>query len=229
MKAVFLDAGGVLYRRERHYRHLLAFLGRQQLPLPSPSELRRIRAEIKSQRPGASRSVRHDAFLAVLGVFDLDPVRQAEGRRVLAQESAEITLFPGVAETLRALAARGFKLGVITNTTTPTAQKRRWLQSCGVDVPWDSFVSSCEVGVAKPHPRIYEIALAQCAVAPAEGVFVGHDATELAGARAVGLKTVGFDCGADARADDFIVEFADLLELPYLRNGSVRRSNETRH
>jgi FMN phosphatase YigB (HAD superfamily) len=89
-----------------------------------------------------------------------------------------------------------------------------------LDVAWDTFIASCEVGVAKPNPRIYHLALNSCHVAPDEAVFVGHDATELVGARRIGLRTVAFAYDADVQADDYITQFPDLLLLPYLQTPS---------
>ncbi|MBI4291692.1 MAG: HAD family hydrolase [Betaproteobacteria bacterium] len=217
MQAVFLDACGVLYRRQRRYRYLLAFLRRRRLPVPTPAELQGIRERIKRQVPAADRDARYDAFLLALSVSD--PASRADGRRVLWQEAGEISLFPEVPETLRTLKARGFKLGVITNTTRTSLQKRRWLENSGIDVPFDSFIASCEVGVAKPHQRIYELALAQCQVSPGASLFVGHEETELMGARAVGMKTIAFGSAAEA-GDEYIARFAELLELPYLQSPS---------
>jgi len=219
MQAVFLDACGVLYRRQRHYHHLLTFLQREGLPTPSPAELQRIRAQVKEQEPAAGRDAKYDIFLTALGVTE--PARLAEGRQVLAQEAAEITLFPGVADTLRTLKTRGFKLGVITNTSAPSLEKRRWLENCGIDVAFDSFIASCEIGVAKPHPRIYQAALAECRVSTSASLFVGHEAAELMGARAVGLKTIAVGSPAYAGADEFIDRFAELLTLPYLQTPSL--------
>lgn len=213
MQALFLDACGVLYYRPRRYRHLLAFLQGQGLPTPTPAELQRLRARAKP--PAASREAKYDAFLAALGIDD--PQLRAEGRHVLVQEAAEIALFPAVAATLRTLKGRGFKLGVITNTATPGCEKRRWLEQSGIDVRFDCFVASCEAGVEKPHPRIYELALAECGVHPGESLFVGHEASELDGARRVGLRTVAFAPPGELEADDSIAGLADLLALPYLQ------------
>jgi FMN phosphatase YigB (HAD superfamily) len=47
----------------------------------------------------------------------------------------------------------------------------------------------------------------------AQAVFVGHKASELDGARAVGLKTIAFNFEKSAQADFYIEEFSDLLEL----------------
>lgn len=213
MQALFLDACGVLYYRPRRYRHLLAFLQGHGLPTPTPDELQAIRARTKP--PAASREAKYDAFLAALGVND--PPLRTEGRRVLVQEAAEIALFPAVADTLRILKGRGFKLGVITNTATPGREKRQWLAHSGIDVDFDCFVASCDAGVEKPHPRIYQLALAECGVHPGESLFVGHAASELDGARRVGLRTVAFAPPGELAADDSIGSFDALLALPYLQ------------
>lgn len=129
----------------------------------------------------------------------------------------DISILPGVVETLATLKGCGFKLGVITNTRTPGPVKRRWLDERGVRVPWDCFASSFEVGVEKPHPRIYQIALEQCSVSPAESLLFGHNTGELAGARGVGMMTAAFACPDKDGADFHIQQFADLLAIPFLR------------
>ena len=52
---------------------------------------------------------------------------------------------------------------------------------------FDATVFSCDVGVSKPDPRIYEIACERLEVEPAECLFVGDGANdELPGAERVG-------------------------------------------
>lgn len=216
MQAVLMDAGGVLYRRARTYRHLRSFLQQEQLPAPPADDLQRLRNTVQHRLgAGADRDERYSAFLVALGVGD--PGRRAEGLRVLVREAGEITLLPDVAATLRELKARGFKLGVITNTATPGPEKQSWLVRCGIDVAFDSFIASCDFGAAKPDPRIYRAALADCGIGAADGVFVGHAADELQGARAVGLYTVACAPDPDAWGDERIERFAALLDLPCLK------------
>ena len=50
----------------------------------------------------------------------------------------------------------------------------------------------------------------------AEAIFVGHAADELAGAQALGMRTVACHADADAVADVTIATFASLLTLPVL-------------
>ena len=46
--------------------------------------------------------------------------------------------------------------------------------------------------------------------------FVGHKASELEGARAVGMKTIAFNYENSAKADFYIRRFSDLLKLPVI-------------
>lgn len=143
-------------------------------------------------------------------------LRRQDRRPPWARARGAVTLFDGVPETLAALRARGFKIGVITDTSVSTAEKLRWLRDAGLDLPWHAFANSREVGARKPDPAIYRFALAQAGVAPATSLFVGHAAHELAGARALGMATVAFNPDPGARADYRIARFADLLALPAL-------------
>lgn len=95
---------------------------------------------------------------------------------------------PDALETLTELRRRGHKLALIS--------------VCSQDVPhvWeetplagtlDELVFSCDVGVSKPDPRIYEIACERLGVTPAECLFVGDGANdELPGAERVGMTAV---------------------------------------
>ena len=56
---------------------------------------------------------------------------------------------------------------------------------------FDSTVFSCSVGLRKPDPAIYRLALDELGVEPADAMFVGDGANdELAGAERVGMRAV---------------------------------------
>ncbi len=57
---------------------------------------------------------------------------------------------------------------------------------------FDAMVISAEVGVAKPDPRIYRIALDRLDVAPDEAVFIDDFPENLPPARQLGLETILF-------------------------------------
>jgi glucose-1-phosphatase len=66
---------------------------------------------------------------------------------------------------------------------------------------FDDVVISAEVAIAKPDPRIYELAVQRLEVSPAEAVFVDDFLENIHSAQKVGLKTVYFRTPQQARAD----------------------------
>ena len=68
---------------------------------------------------------------------------------------------------------------------------------------FDAVLDSAIVGVEKPHPEIFQIALDRAAVAASEAVFVGDtNATDVGGAQLAGLTGVLIDrVGAYPHAD----------------------------
>jgi HAD superfamily hydrolase (TIGR01509 family) len=92
---------------------------------------------------------------------------------------------------LEALRGRGLKLALVSNTASPEWLLRPVLEKQGLVERVDAVVLSSEVGKRKPHPAIFERALAELEVRPEVAVFVGDrlDA-DILGASRVGMKTV---------------------------------------
>ncbi len=218
IRAILFDAGDLLYHRSHKGERLAAFLAELGLkPSPMPSqeweELRTMAMIGKITKKEYLEKVLN--FYGVHGKENL-----ARGRQVLEEEGDNVCFFDGVKETLLALKKRGFLLGVVTDTYHPTTVKRGWLEGEGIGHVWNVFVSSCEVGVCKPDHRIYHIALDELGVQPEEAAFVGHKASELRGARAVGMKTIAYNYDNSAEADIYIEHFSELQALPILSEGT---------
>ncbi|HEY8477538.1 MAG TPA: HAD-IA family hydrolase [Chloroflexota bacterium] len=95
--------------------------------------------------------------------------------------------FPGVPETLRALADRGLKLAVVTSKHKALAV--RGLELCGL-APWLPLcIAPEDVTRPKPHPEPVERALACLGVAPERALFVGDSPHDVAAGRAAGVRT----------------------------------------
>src|SRR5947207_14985163 len=109
---------------------------------------------------------------------------------MLSTARRDIVLYEGVVKMVQTLCTRVFKLSIVTDTVTPTTETLCYFAHQGLDIAWDAFANSTEVGTRKPDPRIYQAALTQSGVAPAETVFVGHNQAELNGAHALGMTTV---------------------------------------
>lgn len=66
---------------------------------------------------------------------------------------------------------------------------------------FDEVIISAEVGLAKPDPRVFHLALERLGVKPTEAVFVDDFLHNVEGARAVGMKAIHFRNSEQARAD----------------------------
>ncbi len=89
------------------------------------------------------------------------------------------------------LTERGIRLGLISNWDTRLAGLILGLDLCD---KLDVVVSSAEVGLRKPDPRIFELACARVGVAADESAHVGdHHYADVLGAESVGMTAVLID------------------------------------
>lgn len=95
---------------------------------------------------------------------------------------------PGVFRLVSSLHARGYKTALLSNTELPAVEIFR---EFGYDM-FDTLVFSCEQGVAKPEPRIYEITLEKLDSQAPRSVFIDDRQDYIQGAKAVGLHTILF-------------------------------------
>ena len=114
------------------------------------------------------------------------------------EEKDKILFFKDPFNTLK-IKTRKLYLGIITDTAQPLNVKINKLERGGFGHFWDSITPSNEVGVQKPDPMIYQLALQQLGITSDQAVFVGHKSTELEGARNVGMKTIAFNYDSDAK------------------------------
>ncbi len=148
----------------------------------------------------------HARFLA--GEFTLDEARVARMQALFAAFGAEIDhrtaleaaqlyreghqanrhLVPGAIELLNVL-RQHCRLGVVTNNSTAEQiEKLRVLNIAGY---FDTVVISEDVGVTKPDPKIFAIALQRIGARPHETVFVGDNWTnDIVGATNAGIAAV---------------------------------------
>lgn len=101
-------------------------------------------------------------------------------------------LFPEVLETLALIRQQGIKTAIVTNAYQPMWLRDIEIQGHGLLQYFpECRISAADVGYLKPHPAIFQVALKQLGVSPAEAVFVGDNpVADIAGAQAVGLQTV---------------------------------------
>lgn len=107
---------------------------------------------------------------------------------------------PGVHEALGRLHGR-VKLGVVSNTRSHLLVEKT-LGHLGVRALFDPVVTSAGCGWRKPSPRIFEEVLDAWELPAERVVMVGDSPTkDVAGARALGMRTVWLKFGLSGSAD----------------------------
>ena len=175
--------------------------------------------------------VQIDHFLEAL---ELDP-RSFEESALADLEDAYATaaievppaVVDGAPELLRALKARGYSIGLISNTgRTPGYALRRILETLGLAPFIDVMVFSNEHGACKPQPSIFEELRRNLGVAYDEMVFVGDNLyVDVHGAQRCGMRAIHFDPptrgtavaalvdhGLDIEPDARVTRLADVLQ-----------------
>ncbi len=214
IRAVLFDAEGVLYFRKdknKEYRKFFREFGlpSREIPEEQKEHFRRMASIGLITFEQYKQSV-----LQTIGITD--PAQLRRGVEIAQEESDKVHYIPGARATLEQLKSRNLYLGIVTDTAHPLHEKISKLERGGLGNLWDSIIASREVGVQKPDPEIYLLALQQLGIQPHQAVFVGHKAAELEGASKVGIKTVAFNYEEDVIADFYIEEFSDLVHVPIM-------------
>jgi putative hydrolase of the HAD superfamily len=119
-------------------------------------------------------------------------------------------LYDDVPDTLAALRAAGFRIGLVSNSARDVGE---FAVHHGLDV--DAGISSFHHGRTKPHASIFRAVLDLLGVEPAEALMVGDTiADDIEGARALGMRAVLLD--REGAKLDFEPRIATLGELPPL-------------
>jgi putative hydrolase of the HAD superfamily len=124
-------------------------------------------------------------------------------------------LVPGVADAVRALAARGVILGVICNTgRTPGSVLRRVLAAHDLLRYFRVTTYSDEVGRRKPDPEIFRLTLASTGAAAVDSAHIGDSAVDdVVGARDAGMLAIHYTAGVRAPAAEAHVAIGHFAEL----------------
>lgn len=148
--------------------------------------------------PAEGRAERFLRFLSVASPASLaDAARAAELYATAFRASRRP--IAGAMELLHHLRPR-VKIGVVTNNVR--AEQVEKLQHLALDALIDVLVTSEDVGVAKPHPAIFQAALEQLACTPDQVVMVGDNwENDIVGASRLGIRSVWLNRYAEPHPD----------------------------
>jgi FMN phosphatase YigB (HAD superfamily) len=159
-----------------------------------------------------------DAYMSECGVAD---EQRAEVHEHLDSEFADAALWirelPGAREGLRTLADTGTRLGIVSNADGLIGSRLAELELLqvgpGPGVAVECVIDSGAVGVMKPDPRIFHIALEAMALESHDVWYVGDmPGIDVVGARAAGIRPFVMDpFGMHHDADYDRIESLDAL------------------
>ncbi len=207
-RAVFLDAGGVLVLPRRELvatalRHAGARIDPASVPYAHYAAVRRLDR-------GAAAGY-FELLCAELGVDPAHRDRAVEALDRLADRASGEILWseptPDSLAAIVALQAAGMTVVVVSNSDGHAEENLREAGVCqpgpGPGAPVAAVIDSTRVGVEKPDPRIFEIALERVGGSASSVVHVGDMLmTDIAGARAAGIEPVHFDPARGCRDRD---------------------------
>ena len=126
---------------------------------------------------------------------------------------------PQAAPLLRALRARGLRIGLLSNTHWPREWHEGWLERDGVRDLIDARVYTVDLPHLKPHPEAFRAVVTALGIAePAHCVFVGdRPLDDIAGAQRFGMRTIHLPNdtvpGYDVEPDATVTTLGEVLAL----------------
>lgn len=193
IKAIFFDIGGTLRvsddksgRDSRRIEELIAFLG-ENCSVEDFSA--RIRRGEKAYRKWSKPAYLELSEVELWSRFLLPeyPKQFIQENAVkinqLWRESHVKHLLPDMTDTMRELSRRGYKLGLISNTTS-SVEGHQILAENNLTELFSCVILSAVFGRRKPHPSLFIEAARQAGVHPQECAYVGdRPSRDLLGAR----------------------------------------------
>jgi putative hydrolase of the HAD superfamily len=140
-----------------------------------------------------------DEFIATCGIAeDLREDVHAHLDSEFADAALWVRELPGCRDGLRDLSATGVRLGIVSNADGLIGQRLAAAELVqvgpGIGVDVDCVIDSGAVGVAKPDPRIFELALDAMSIEAQDTWYVGDmPGIDVVGARAAGLFPIVMD------------------------------------
>lgn len=129
------------------------------------------------------------------------------------------TLYPQTKEILEQL-VQEYKLGIIANQL-PGLEER--LKDFGILDYFDAIFSSADLGLAKPNPAIFRLALQKSNCLPHQAIMIGDRLdNDIVPAKRIGMKTIWIKQGfsrlaqvknLEERADWTVEKLTDLLPI----------------
>ncbi|MCB1954611.1 MAG: haloacid dehalogenase type II [Rhodocyclaceae bacterium] len=215
IRACVFDAYGTLFDVAAAARDMQGELGDQWQPLAElwrSKQLQYTWLRGLGGRHADFWQVTGDALDFALATLGLDAARLREPLMALYLKLGH---YPEVPDTLRALKARGLKLAILSNGSPPMLAAA--VANAGLDELFDAVLSVESVGVFKPHPSVYQLAVDALGLPTGQMCFLSSNGWDAFSAKAFGYRVLW--CNRFGQAPERIPDTPDgeirsLAELP---------------
>ena len=178
------------------------------------ARLNRYYAERDSKQIETSTTVVLQELLSEKGFNNVPPalIRAALDARYRISQS-NWNLVDDALATLEALYASGYRLGIVSNAGD-NKDVFQLVDKFGIEPYFDFVLTSAACGWRKPHPRIFELALAHWGCSSAEAAMVGDKLdADIFGANRVGIFSIWVSRYASRKKQATIVPTAQAETL----------------
>ncbi len=149
----------------------------------------------------------------ILGFSDERVLEEASVAYEQGAYSYKPHTIPGARELVEYAKSAGLRIVVVTNTSFSAMGVLKLLENAGLRDYVDYVASSADLGVEKPNPRIFQLALKAINVEPYEAVHIGDSCSrDVLGSLLTGLKPILY-----ARKHRSI-ELCRALRIPVVEN-----------
>lgn len=157
-----------------------------------------------------------EEFVASVGIDPASPLGCDVGRS-WQQSCHQMRPIDGAFSVISSLRSTGYKVVLVSNTTPPT---RVSIDQWAIDDLVDEIVLSCDCGVRKPDPRIFEIAMRRVSSCADQTCMVGDKlSTDIRGAANAGIPGILLNSSASQPAafnhhPTMIAQIRSIRDLP---------------
>lgn len=200
LKALLVDVGGTLVddatwlKQDRYEAHMLSRLREAfgtEHPWFAPLASHRF---VESDAPTWEQRTVEVVTQMLAGHGHHASAEEVERicRACAAPLSQIVELAHGALEAVRAIRNLGVRMVICSNTLWRNdADSRRDWEELGFGECFDAYVTSHDTGFGKPHPAMFERALAAVEARPSQAAIIGdRPELDLAGARSVGMRSI---------------------------------------
>jgi putative hydrolase of the HAD superfamily len=226
IKAILLDFGGTLSEGELdwdpYHESIKSYLSSHGYYIEMQKlkkSLRAALAELKKIRSKGKEMRFEEVYAIFLSNLEVRyDGEMLEWLHMNFRKNFKTNFYPCVEDVLKKLAQK-YKIALISNTMSD--QPKRLLNEVGYDQYFDLIITSEELGIRKPNPKIFKIVLDELGVKPDEAVHVGDSVeADMYGARDSGITGIWIKTPRQALWTGYAIN--NICELP----GFLEKINE---